>query len=614
MKQLSLCLLLTFISINIYAQSICCAPMDSCHQINDSLNFERLMSLRFNGYASKHSDSAKSLKKGYLIHIWGQSNAGGQANNYLINNAPMNKIPYNFRLPFDRIWVQDHITGNWVTLQFAVNNKYQDTSAFGAEIGAAYRFKVAYKTDENLFIDKQFQDGRNIWYFTPSSSWYRIDVPYFKTLSNNWFTNNGWSITDKGILWQQGESDFHQSASWYKIRIDSIYNAAKTDAASLSWKFVISLIPRTSACFGAGVDSAFRQLKAQHSDVYLIGPIATPLKSDSIHLTEIAETSIGYKFIETLFNLESMSIYNNSQAIGSITSINGVPCPTGDCLLPSAGNGQLLAAQRYADSLVAAAISNKFLKDDSVRSFFGTLYCTRSNGVNTWALKNDGFYTFKGLKNTVVVNSGRFIDISLPDDVHTIRPLMSGADCNNTMNTYNTTSGTYQLSFNGFDLGAYIHEDRVRVSIGKAMELQLVITYDSINNTWAKWQPDPKPFNLSSSYAPTITYGREPNTQNLYVDISTQGVFQPSKLIEVTGSCSDVRDITFQITTSPITSDIVRLKIAYADGTPVRTIAPRDKMQLTIRWGGVYSYIDPSSYNFGNNAEIGVHGAYKAMN
>lgn len=616
----TLILLLLLLPLFSIAQPVCCVPdsllFDSCRQDRifriadslDQLNKQVAVEEAINKI-KKNDDSLNSLSIVHELLDIGQSNMGGQGDSSRFHFSPLNTCPDDLHREFTRVFMQQ-ADGSIKPLKLGSTNFAIGNGSCGPEIGQAYNFELLNKNqNEKLLIKKRVIYGGTLSSFMQGTAFYDSMWRLHDSLAVEWYKENRCKVVSIDVNFSQGEGDKNSTKSAHYTKLVNFRNQLlQSNKIYDNSKFIVSRISTSSALFGLGVDSAFDMLAAAYPTVSIIDNNGRALQSDNVHYMPESYFDIGMEFIVRTYGGKTKNIATMSSSTNPLVTIDGT------VNISSVSLAQLNAANAHSDSLfhILDSTSKKIYKrEDSIKECSGVLYFTRSGGVNVWHVKER-----HNIKDSCVI-SGNYVDIYFGESGHINNSL--GATISNGIVTNNIglTTGSYALALNGFAPGARMLDDnRIRVSLAQIMELQVTITYDSASDTWSKYQPDPKPsgVNLSSSYAPVITYGNDATTGVLWLQISVQGLFLPVELLDVKASCSDVSDKAYQFTLSPVYSDLSRVKVQYADGTDVTSIKPRDKTKLTLKYGAAQGLVNPTTAIIGNNGEFTIKGAYKDMN
>jgi len=618
MKKI-LILIALFLNLKTIAQPVCCSPdsllFDSCRQdrifrIADSM--DQVNKQNIINQTKNTDDSLSSLLTVHEVIGIGQSNMVGESDTSRFHFSPLNTCPDDLRQEFRRVFIQQ-ADGSILPLKLGVTNNSIGNASIGPEMGMGYNFELTNKNqNEILVIKKRAISGIPIAGLMKGTTYYDSTWKRLDSMAAVWYTSHRCKIVTKDVVFAQGETDKNNSKSVYYAKLDTFRNNLIQDKRiTENSKWCISGISTSSLGYGAGVDSAYKLFTTTHSIGSLIDNNGKGLRSDNIHWTGESIFDIGMEFVVRLFGGKSKSVYTMNSGANPLVGIDG------NVNLSAVTLTQLNAANAYADSLFKTldSISKKlYIKNDSVRHFGGVLKYSVVNGTNVWTLSTSNGSTYYNLKNNVTLSSN-FIDIALPDDVHTIRPIDGGGNNGNVTNGVNISpqSGSpYQIALNGYNIGVRVADDRIRVNISQNMTMQLQISYDSTVGFGLAQVPG-APVNLQTSFPPTVTHGKD-GQGHVWIKVSTIGVFRPTaypSIIEAKGGFSWPQ---FKFLLIPNNLDENYFSVKDESGNYLTDIKQLHRALFIINWGPCQGFIDPHNANMGNYAEINISGDYKVIN
>jgi hypothetical protein len=246
------------------------------------------------------SDTSSSIHS--RITIEGQSNALGVGFASGLTVPPYNTSLFDWTLEFSRVFIWNPKTDKYENIQIGVNNMASwdsyytigaptPQSTFGPEIGVALIWLQTHKSG-NLYIDKNVGDGRPISYFQKGTAYYTEKINR-KTKADLWLKDRGFSVSEVGFIWVQGEADMSQTDTYYKSQLDMLINDRLTDGfIDSKTKLIITQIPVGSGNYGAGVFNAKSQFVASNKNSILV-PYTNNFNGDNIHLNTTGQINLG---------------------------------------------------------------------------------------------------------------------------------------------------------------------------------------------------------------------------------------------------------------------------------------------------------------------------------
>lgn len=245
--------------------------------------------------------TSSTVVRNAIVHIWGQSNAMGDAANGDISASPLSSDPglaAYFAGTFSRVYI-------WTGSAFAqldpdVNNQPTFSGRFGSEFGIAVEW-MSNTTSGNLYLLKNAVGSQSIDAFEPTAGSLYLQGKAEHEQAEEWFASNGVQISERGMIWIQGEADMGMSESWYRTRLDALISAWETDGiAAAPTPIMLWQMSTSSTSYGAGVAAA-KAAKAA-TDSRITAPAGPDyLKADSVHFDGRGQVNIGYQSAATIF-------------------------------------------------------------------------------------------------------------------------------------------------------------------------------------------------------------------------------------------------------------------------------------------------------------------------
>jgi len=570
-----LTILSLFTALSVNAQSVCCAPPDSC-----TLNM---------------IGNAMTGKIAHVVISGGQSNSLGRTDTNGYHLPPVKDMPYDFRKEFSRVYVGDNY-GNFFKLKmgstdFTVNANNAFTSW---RIAFAIQWEAEHPNPNDILFFADFsRDGNPISNFIKGG--YTYSTVYLNRLQHykNWWASHDFKVIKyEALVWSQGESDYTMSSTNYLSAFSGIITDGTNDGYwAPETKIIISGIPTYSTLWGAGVEAAFQTYVSANPNraMYLPNNAPNLLGSDVLHYNVYGDVRRGFNIYSLLYK---------GDTVKNIFDYKDISTP----VITSDGNVSIKGVQLP-----------KYKPYDSVVDFAATIKITRVNGQNVFSLQNDGDATFYNLKDSLYFNGGY---LCIPYKANNIARVISahGSNSLTTSHVAATSSGSpYQLAMNGcLPPTVTMFNDRLQISWARLMEMQLMIWYDSVSNTFYKAQLLPNPVNLQSSYQPVITYGTQYGV--LYIQVSTEGLFKGTKIPKPNKAVLDLTDSPYELIVNPNVVELNRFIIQDRYGNILTSSIPPHKMCWLMEWGTAVGDIDLLTYYFGSNASFSITGKIKLTN
>lgn len=240
------------------------------------------------------------------VTIWGQSNALGRADRADINASPINVDAeleaYNSgALSFDRV---RYWTGSsYVTYSPSIE-PYVTAGQFGSEFGLAVRW-MRETAAGVLYIDKTASSGVSITTFAPVTSNFAAGLNRYNA-ATSWLSTNSVSITARGFIWVQGETDYLQTQEWYQDRLTTMMAARVSNGLqAANTPTVIAQMHPSTVNYGAGVAAAKAAWVAGASGAVAL-QMPYYMKSDNLHQNGRGQVQMGYDYFSALFGAPAL--------------------------------------------------------------------------------------------------------------------------------------------------------------------------------------------------------------------------------------------------------------------------------------------------------------------
>lgn len=239
------------------------------------------------------------------ITIWGQSNAWGIGAHSELSAPPLSSDVglAAFRDgTFDRVWMRQP-DGTYIRLApFSQNAWLVSAACIGPEFGLAVRW-MRETASGNLYIDKNAGSGIDIYGFRIDGSGYISDgIGGRRTVSDNWLSSRGITVTDAGWIWYQGESDYDKTQSYYQNALQVIINQRTSDGLqTAATKRILWQMTPGSNKYAQSVFDAKAAIAAASSANTTAPVVPNFYNVDNLHINARGQLQVGYDSFSTIF-------------------------------------------------------------------------------------------------------------------------------------------------------------------------------------------------------------------------------------------------------------------------------------------------------------------------
>ena len=258
--------------------------------------------------ARASSPSGHTPQGDVLIQIWGQSNAEGRALRADIDASPLDADPgletYNAGT-FGRVYIW---TGSVFALLTPASNNQSSSTEFGAEFGLAVRW-MRETTEGDLYIVKNAAGGLSITSFEPTAGSKYLAGQTEKGQFDAWLSSNAVSITQRAMLWWQGEANNTETQSWYQTRLEELYAAWIADDFIDATDLVILMqMPVGTTRYDADIAAAKTAVAALYAP-YATAPSApNHMAADNLHQNARGQVQAGYDAYAYFFDAATITV------------------------------------------------------------------------------------------------------------------------------------------------------------------------------------------------------------------------------------------------------------------------------------------------------------------
>lgn len=239
------------------------------------------------------------------ITIWGQSNAWGQGLLSDLSAAPLSSdsgLAAFGAGTFDRVWIRQ-ADGSYLKLSPSSQITWLAAAGcFGPEFGLAVRW-MRETSSGNLFIDKNAGSGIDIYGFRIDGSGYISDgVGGRWTASNTWLSSHGYTVTNAGWIWVQGESDYAQTQAYYQNALQVIINQRTADGLqNAATKRVLWQMTPGSNKYAQTVFDAKAAIAAASPSNTTAPVMPNYFNADNLHISARGQLQLAYDSFSTIF-------------------------------------------------------------------------------------------------------------------------------------------------------------------------------------------------------------------------------------------------------------------------------------------------------------------------